>query len=833
MPRPTPTLARAARFFAFLLLAGSALALSAPLAARGQPAPKQPATQPAAGDAPELKLRWEVEVKNAPDVALPLFDGGGTLVVLSGRTKIEAASFNVRTGKPGPELPSLDFSTSRTILLERGKIAFQPGTSIEKSLVVWDTTNGNVSRMPFTPVSKGLQTVNVSPNGRYVSVAATRMLKGGGVAEGPFQVLDGKTGKTVVSMEGQNGTTHFTADSARILAVDATDRFRWFKLPSGLPDVEWKFEREASRTNANVLGMSADGKVILYSGQPPKKELGVYLLDGKTGEVLHSFPARTYHERTGFLSPDGASVALVRTDGFGTGHAVELLDRRGTLLAKLKIPARTAQVAVSWEARAVALYERETKKLWVYDLPGAAGIVTASVRPREAGSAANRSPVPGDAAVAKAEAGVRQILKDEYARKQPAEKKALAQKLVTLAAQTPDDPASRYVMLRDAQELAVGVTDPGLALQAIGDLARWYQVEASAQQLAAMEKILATTSNLPTVRSVLEFAAAASDAAAEADDFDEAVQFAQLAASAVRKGKLGQSATDEADSRLAQARKDRDVFAAIRPALDKLATAPDDPTANSTVGKYRCFVQNRWDDGLKHLAKGEDAALRAVAELDLKTPRTGVPEDTTVADAWHAYAPTAPADALFGVQARARYWYTRSIPGLTGLNKARAEGRLVFASGGVDYRPGLVCELSAKQPAVLLGTKARLDPVIDFSGGEFAAGTKQTDLTLKWTGALVPPRAGRYTLVAQTTDPVRVRVDGKVVIDTTGAGAAKREAPVALGERATPFVVEFFAPNTATHKIKLAWVVPGGSAEEPIPAEYLFHDKKAAAALGK
>jgi hypothetical protein len=166
------------------------------------------------------------------------------------------------------------------------------------------------------------------------------------------------------------------------------------------------------------------------------------------------------------------------------------------------------------------------------------------------------------------------------------------------------------------------------------------------------------------------------------------------------------------------------------------------------------------------------------------------------------------------------------------LNKAKAEGRLVFTAGGVEYRPGLVCELSAKQPAVLKGKKARVDAVLDFSGGEFSDGTKQTDLTLKWTGALVPPQAGRYELVAQTNDAVRVRVDGKLVIDTVSA-KGKKEAQVTLGEKPASVVVEFTAPNTDRHKLKLAWTVPGGSGEEMIPAECLFHDKKAEAALGK
>jgi hypothetical protein len=481
----------------------------------------------------------------------------------------------------------------------------------------------------------------------------------------------------------------------------------------------------------------------------------------------------------------------------------------------------------------VAVQNFDANKLAVYDLPGAAGTAVFQPRPRDPEAAKNRAPVPNDAAVAKAEAGVHQILKDDYARKQPAERKTLAQKLITLAAETADDPASRYVMLRDAQDLAVGVADPALALQAIDGLAKWYQVEASAQQLAALEKILAATSSLPTVKSVVEFAGPAAEAAAGDDEFDDAVLFAQLAATATRKGKLGQAATEEADYRLGQAKKSRDAFAAIRPALDKLKTTPDDAAANSTVGKYRCFVQNRWDDGLKYLTKGQDAALRTLAELDLKTPRTGIPEDSKVADAWYEYAQSASAYEQWATQVRTRYWYARCIPGLTGLNKARAETRLVFTAAGIEYRPGLVCELSARQPTVLKGKKARLDAVVDFSGGEFADGGKTTDLTLKWAGVLVPPQAGRYTLVAQTGDPVRVRVDNKLVIDTVSAKGTKKEVQVTLGERATPIVVEFFAPNTDRHKLKLLWTMPGKSDDEPIAAEFLFHDKKSESVLGK
>jgi hypothetical protein len=836
MPRTTAPLARATRVCALFLLGAAALALCEPGAVRGQPTtPKQ--TQPKPGEAPDLRKRWEVETVFAPTNPLLLIDLDGQVVVLTGRNKIEAVSFNVRTGKAGHELPTQVDATSnyRQLRLDKGVFLFQQGRSLVKELVTWDATTGKVGRTTFPTVTPtGLQTLNSSPNGRYMAVSTTRRAKGGEVLETPFRVFDSKTGKTAVSLEWLNGTALFTADSSRVLAVDATEHFRWFKLPSGQPDGEWKFDRPPEERFTRLLTISDDGGVILYAGTPPKGEAGVHLLNGKTGEVLHTF--RGYSSEVGFLSPDGGSVMLVRTDV--GGPRAEVLDARGTLLGKLTLPRRGQSllpppVAASWEARALAVHDVDASKVAVYDLPGAAGFVMP--RPSRVGDAAvrNRAPVPGDAAVAKAEAGVQQVLKDEYARKQPVERRALAQKLIALAAETPDDPAARYVMLRDAQDLAVGIGDPALALQAIEGLAKWYQVEGAALQQTVLEKILASSTGLPRLKAVAELAGPAAEAAAAADEFDDAVEFAQLAYNAVRKGKLGQLAADEAESRLTQLKNARDDFATVRPAAERLKANPDDPAANSTIGKYRCFVQHRWDDGLKHLTRGQDAGLKAVAELDLAAPRTGTPEDTKAADAWHDYAQNASPSEQWAAQLRARYWYARTIPGLTGLNKARAESRLGFTTGGNEYRPGLVSELTAKQPTVLKGTKARIEPVVDFSGGEFSTSGKQTDLSVKWIGVLAPPRAGRYTITAETTDPVRVRVDNKVVIDTISAKGSRREAQVTLGDRPSPIVIEFTAPNTDKHKLKLTWTLPGRPESQPVGPEYLFHDKRTESLLGK
>jgi len=820
MSRPTLPCAHVAKRFAFLFFLGAVLLVAEQTAGAQQPT-KEPT---------ELKLRWELDVKNPPLNVKLMFDREGGNVILENWVNVEAISFNARTGKRGSELPLIQASVYRIFMLEGGKVAYQTGNGV-KTYTLWDIPSGKVTRPPYTIDAPRLLNLQLSANGRYTAAsdAVYFVKQGDPYPESPLRIFDSKAGKIIISTDWKSGSVHFTPDASRVLTVDASDNFRWLKLPSGQVDGEWKFDRPPHMHNARIQSMSADGGVIVYSGTPPNHNNnlnGLYLLNGKTGEVMHKFTPGMYPEREAKISPEGDMIVVVRAESrpVFAGEVVEVLDTKGTLLAKIKAPANTPVAwSASWESRSLALYSSELKKLWMYDLPGASasGIVVSRPKGRDSGN--DRLAIPTDAAVAKAEASIRQVLKDDYAKKTPAEQKAFAQKLIKLAGETMDDPVARFVMLRDARDFAQGAADPTTTLLAIDSLAKWYQFDGPAQQLASLEKILTATAVPATAKLIADAAIASAHAASDVDELDEAVEFAQLAAIAVKKAKLTTAAVEEADANLAQAKKARDAFATIRPALEKVKTMPDDPAANTVIGKYRCFIQSRWDDGLKHLSKGEDAALRAVAELDLKTPRTGAPEDSKLADAWWEYAQAAPADAQWPAQVRTRYWYGRCIPALTGLNKARAEGRVAITVAGVEYRPGLLCEFTApKQPAILKGKKARIDATIDFAGGEFAEGTKQTDVIAKWTGALAPARGGRYTLVAQTNDPVRVKVDGKTVIDTTVGGAPKREFAVTLGEKVTPILVEYFALNADKYKLKLAWVAPGSAAEEVIPAECLF-----------
>lgn len=92
-------------------------------------------------------------------------------------------------------------------------------------------------------------------------------------------------------------------------------------------------------------------------------------------------------------------------------------------------------------------------------------------------------------------------------------------------------------------------------------------------------------------------------------------------------------------------------------AKDKLATTPEDPDANTVVGKYLAFVLGDYDEAMPYLAKSGDKTLRTLAEHE-RAPLytdTGV-KKVGMGDEWVAAAKTFP--ALFRIfYDRGAYWY--------------------------------------------------------------------------------------------------------------------------------------------------------------------------------
>ncbi|MCE9565103.1 MAG: hypothetical protein K8U57_23985 [Planctomycetes bacterium] len=142
-----------------------------------------------------LKLRWEAELKNAPNSAIPYFDRDGTVLVLPSRggSKTDGLSFNARTGKPGIELKA-ESLLPRVCPLEKGKIGFQHGSGATQ-FTVWDTTTGKTSATNFPAAGTGPQELTVSSNARYYAVISGA----GRDVEAPYRIFDSKTSKDGIS----------------------------------------------------------------------------------------------------------------------------------------------------------------------------------------------------------------------------------------------------------------------------------------------------------------------------------------------------------------------------------------------------------------------------------------------------------------------------------------------------------------------------------------------------------------------------------------------------------------------------------------------------------
>src|SRR5438552_9706546 len=97
-----------------------------------------------------------------------------------------------------------------------------------------------------------------------------------------------------------------------------------------------------------------------------------------------------------------------------------------------------------------------------------------------------KSPIPTVAAQKEAEKVIRDIFKDDYAKKAETDRGALARKLLNQAGQTKDDLASRYVLLRETRDIAVQGGDLDLALKAVAQIAAGFEGEVSSMKSAVL-----------------------------------------------------------------------------------------------------------------------------------------------------------------------------------------------------------------------------------------------------------------------------------------------------------------------------------------------------------
>jgi len=278
----------------------------------------------------------------------------------------------------------------------------------------------------------------------------------------------------------------------------------------------------------------------------------------------------------------------------------------------------------------------------------------------------SKTRVPNDAAQEKAEAVIRDLYKVEYAENEPAAMRGLTGTLLRKAAEMPDDPTGRFVLLREARDLAARSGDVGLAFRAVDRIAEGFEADPFGMKTAVLTAMVRSAKTAEELQSLAEAGLDLSDEAMAAGRGDDALRLSTQAQAAAKKARNPSLAT-RAQARTREYRK-------VQAALQTLKTRPDSPEANAAVGKFHCFVTGDWDKGVPYLGKGDDPKLKAVARAEGAKPSDPAAQET-LADSWWDLAGGGGQEKASYLR-RALYWYQQSLPGLSGLSKEKVGRRV-------------------------------------------------------------------------------------------------------------------------------------------------------------
>lgn len=287
----------------------------------------------------------------------------------------------------------------------------------------------------------------------------------------------------------------------------------------------------------------------------------------------------------------------------------------------------------------------------------------------------DRTVVPDSAAQKEAEILLREVFKEEYAKKTAADKAALADRMVLQSRETRDDSASRFVLLREAQELYSQAGDLERSLITIDELGKLYTIDAFVLKSAALTsatKIAKTSEDCVRLANAqLRF----SEDAVQADQYDSADKAVQAAGTAARRANSSHlivrtiaKAKDVADL--------RSRFERLKKARETLVTSPEDAPSNLALGHFQAAIKGNWEAGLPLLAKGSDGALKLAAEKDLGVP-TEASDQAAIGDAWWDLAEKETAAVRENLRSRALFWYGLAEEKLTGLVRAKISKRIL------------------------------------------------------------------------------------------------------------------------------------------------------------
>lgn len=496
----------------------------------------------------------------------------GRIVLGAGRKDSMIHIWDIKTGKELRPLAGHADSVFSVTFSPDGRQALSGGK--DKVMRLWDVKNGKEIRTLPNPGEEGhsgwIRCVAFSPDGKRALSAS--------IEDMSLRYWDLSSGDMLKVFEaGPVGIwcVTFCPDGMRALFGCSDGTIRLWDLDN------WRELRRIKAHNADVTGVALlpDGRALSSS-----RDKTLCLWDLETKRLQYRFSEHEGEVACVAVSPEGR-----RAISGGADHEIRVwgLPAPGTVRPSLN------------------LNTNDTKP---------PDKVKPPVKPAPPPPVVKRSPVPAADAQAEAEKLIRKVHKADYAKTDPEHVLSLAVKLTKQADNSESDSAERFVLLREARDLAAKAGNAPATLQAIDAMARLFAIDVLEMKADALTEVNRTASEIHHRVVTGSTLSVALDAVA-ASKSDLAIRLLNLAQDSAR----------EAKSRELMNRVD-----AIKTVAKKDLAHPKDPEAQLDLG-------NSWWDHATGEGKGKEKNQML----------------------W-----------------RARYWYEQALPKLPAGSKAKIENRL-------------------------------------------------------------------------------------------------------------------------------------------------------------
>ncbi|HLY11673.1 MAG TPA: hypothetical protein VKW04_20400 [Planctomycetota bacterium] len=289
--------------------------------------------------------------------------------------------------------------------------------------------------------------------------------------------------------------------------------------------------------------------------------------------------------------------------------------------------------------------------------------------------AQDKAAAPSPSDQAEVEKMIKDVFKDDYSKRAIADRQALAKSLLTQGIKSKSDLKYQFVLLREAKDIAGASGDPATGLAAVDEMAKVFEVDSTALKIGVLAQAAKVGKTADDFRTLVRLSFKQIEAALAADDYDGAEKYVPTALQ-VAKRTQDLALVNRAAAKGKEIADLKARFEKLRKARETLATDPLDGASNHLLGIFLCVVKGEWDQGLPLLAKSPDPVYGPLALKELSSPQDPTAQ-VGIADAWWDLSERESGPSKDRLKERAGLWYSRALPGLSGLSKTKVERRIV------------------------------------------------------------------------------------------------------------------------------------------------------------